>query len=276
VVGCGPVRKEAAPSPSVSNLVKTACGLEMVLVPGGGFTMGSANGAVDTKPPHAVKLDAFLMDRTEVTQEAFEGVMAKNPSRRKHPKNPVEQVTWTEAVRFCNARSAKEGLVPCYDPQTWECDFSASGYRLPTEAEWEYACAAGSTNQFHFGDQPEDLKLHGWFEGNSQGKPHPVAHFEPNAWGLYDMAGNVWEWCNDFYGVKYYRTSPVDNPRGPREGEKRVLRGGAWSTKADQCASTVRNCDEAGQADVCLTMDSNGFRCVRKPGQASAAPGAAR
>jgi formylglycine-generating enzyme required for sulfatase activity len=135
---------------------------------------------------------------------------------------------------------------------------------LPTEAEWEYACRAGSATRFYFGDNAEELKSFAWFEGNSQSKPHPAGQRKPNGWGLYDMAGNVWEWCNDFYAPKYYRDSPSDNPRGPKQGEKRVLRGGAWSSSADNCASWIRNCDEAGQTDVCLTMDSNGFRCVRR------------
>ena len=117
---------------------------------------------------------------------------------------------------------------------------------------------------YYFGSRAEDLRSYAWFEGNSDSKPHVVGQRKPNAWGLNDMAGNVWEWCHDFYGAKYYRTSPADNPHGPPQGEKRVLRGGAWSSSADNCASWVRNCDEAGLTDVCLTMDSNGFRCVRR------------
>jgi formylglycine-generating enzyme required for sulfatase activity len=226
--------------------------------------MGVDDGPVDVKPAHLVKVDAFLMDQSEVTQEAYEKVMHKNPSRKKNPSNPVEQVTWSAAARFCNARSILEGLTPCYDTNSWECDFSAAGYRLPTEAEWEYACRAGSTTRYSFGDGPEALRTFAWFDGNSQAMPHPVGQRKPNAWGLYDMEGNVWEWCNDFYGPKYFRTSPADNPRGPQEGEKRVLRGGAWSSSADNCTSWARNCDEAGVTDICLTMDSNGFRCVRR------------
>ncbi len=237
---------------------------EMVAIPAGEFTMGSDDGDVDAKPPHHVKIDAFLIDAHEVTQEQYEKVMGTNPSRRKGPNNPVEQVTWSAAVKFCNARSAREGLTPCYDLKTGQCNFAANGYRLPTEAEWEYACRAGSTTPYWFGDRAEQLRSFAWFDGNSESKPHAVAQKKANRWGLFDMAGNVWEWCNDYYSPKYYRTSPTDNPRGPEQGEKRVLRGGAWSTSAESCTSFIRNCDEAGTTDVCLTMDSNGFRCVRR------------
>jgi formylglycine-generating enzyme required for sulfatase activity len=244
--------------------IQTASGMEMVSIPAGQFTMGVNDGPVDSKPAHQVKVDAFLMDQTEVTQEVYEKVTGKNPSRRKAPRNPVEQVTWSAAARFCNARSLLEGLKPCYDTNTWVCNFSANGYRLPTEAEWEYACRAGSLSRFSFGESADELRAYGWFEGNSQAAPHPVGQRKPNAWGLYDLAGNVWEWCNDFYGAKYFRNSPSDNPRGPEEGEKRVLRGGAWSSSAENCTAWARNCDEAGVTDICLTMDSNGFRCVRR------------
>jgi len=246
------------------NLTHTACGMSMVVIPAGEFMMGANEGAIDAKPAHPVKIEGFLMDQNEVTQEAYEKVTRTNPSRRKNPRNPVEQVTWTAAVKFCNARSSQEGLKPCYDTNTWACDFSANGYRLPTEAEWEYACRSGSTAQYYYGDNADELKSFGWFEGNSDSKTHPAGQRKPNAFGLYDMAGNVWEWCNDFYATKYYRESPGENPPGPNQGEKRVLRGGAWSSSAGNCRSWVRNCDEAGLTDVCLTMDSNGFRCVRR------------
>jgi formylglycine-generating enzyme required for sulfatase activity len=262
LAGCD--RQAGEPQPAGIQVVNTLCGMPMVPIPAGQFTMGVNEGPIDVKPAHPVKVDGFLMDQHEITQEAYEKVTGKNPSRRKNPRNPVEQVTWTACVRFCNLRSTQEGLVPCYNTNTWECDFSASGYRLPTEAEWEYACRAGSSTGFYFGENTEDLKSFAWFEGNSQSKPHPVGQRKPNAWGLHDMAGNVWEWCNDFYGAKYYRESQGDNPRGPKQGEKRVLRGGAWSSSADNCTSWIRNCDEAGQTDVCLTMDLNGFRCVRR------------
>lgn len=252
-------------APSAKNqAITTACGMEMVSLPAGELAMGSNDGPIDTRPQHRVKVDAFLMDRHEITQEVYQKLMGTNPSRRKQPRNPVEQVTWSAAVKFCNVRSVQEGLMPCYNTNTWSCDFSANGYRLPTEAEWEYACRSGATTSYFFGDKVEELRSFAWFEANSESKPHPVGQRKPNSWGLYDMAGNVWEWCNDYYGVKYYKQSPVENPRGPTEGEKRVLRGGAWSSSAANCASWVRNCDEAGTTDVCLTMDSNGFRCVRR------------
>jgi formylglycine-generating enzyme required for sulfatase activity len=259
--GCG--QKTQAPEPPDDNRVKTPCGMEMVEIPAGQFIMGANDGPIDVKPAHQVKVDGFLMDQTLVTQDVYQKIMGTNPARRKNPGNPVEQATWTAAVKFCNARSIQEGLTPCYDLKSWQCNFTAKGYRLPTEAEWEYACRAGTATKFFFGDSDEDLKSYGWFQDNSEAKPHVVARKKPNPWRLYDMTGNLWEWCNDYYGSKYYKSSPGDNPRGPQEGEKRVLRGGAWSSSPDNCASWARNCDESGATDICLTMDSCGFRCVR-------------
>jgi sulfatase modifying factor 1 len=268
-------QKQSPTATDGSHSIATASGMEMVYIPPGEFVMGTTEGAVDAKPPHPVRVDGFLMDCQEVTQAVYQKVTGTNPSRQKNGRNPVEQTTWTSAVKFCNARSAQEGLRPCYDLQTWACNFDANGYRLPTEAEWEYACRAGATNRYYFGDSPGELASHAWFTENSQSKPHPVGHWKPNAWGLYDMLGNVAEWCNDYYGPRYYRTSPRENPRGPDAGEKRVLRGGAWSGNAENCTVSARNCDEAGLTDVCLTMDSDGFRCVRKATPAEVAKVAA-
>jgi formylglycine-generating enzyme required for sulfatase activity len=262
VAGCG--GKIVEEDHAGTQVVSTKCGMDMVPIAAGEFSMGVNEGPIDAKPAHLVKVEGFLIDQHEITQEVYQKVTGKNPSRRKNPQNPVEQVTWSAAAQFCNARSLQEGLTPCYNTNTWECDFPASGYRLPTEAEWEYACRAGTSTRFYFGEGADELKTYAWFDGNSHSKPHPVGQRKPNAWGLYDMEGNVWEWCNDFYAPKYFRDSPPDNPRGPQHGEKRVLRGGAWSSSADDCTSWVRNCDEPGLTDICLTMDSNGFRCVRR------------
>jgi hypothetical protein len=189
--------------------------------------------------------------------------MGVNPSKRKAPQNPVERTQWTDAVRFCNKCSELEGLTPCYDLNTWECNFDADGYRLPTEAEWEYACRAGSTGKYCFGDAEKELPLYAWMKPDSQGKPHPVAQKRPNRWGLCDMHGNVWQWCNDWYGESYYTESPADNPRGPASGKMRVLRGGAWDSTAEKCRSAYRHKEFPVYSDACFGADSYGFRRAR-------------
>jgi formylglycine-generating enzyme required for sulfatase activity len=152
---------------------------------------------------------------------------------------------------------------------TWKCNFAANGYRLPTEAEWEYACRAGTTTTYFFGDDESKLKAYAWFEDNSGGKPRPVGQKPANPWGLYDMHGNVWEWCNDFYKVDYYQESPRENPRGPETGETKVLRGGAWKFSAESCRSGYRYNENPGYADVCFGYDIYGFRCVRNAGDST-------
>ena len=166
-------------------------------------------------------------------------------------------------MRFCNKCSELDGLTPCYDLNTWQCDFDADGYRLPTEAEWEYACRAGSTGKYCFGDDETELPEYAWFKPHSQGKPHPVGQKQPNPWGLYDMHGNVWQWCNDWYGETYYAESPTDNPRGPASGKMRVLRGGAWDSNADKCRSAYRHKEFPVYTDACFGADSYGFRRAR-------------
>ena len=258
----GPTPAAQGPSGALPTETTTRLGIEMVLISGGEFQMGSDD-AVDTRPVHRVAIDNFYMDKHEVTQEIYERVMGANPSRRVGETNPVERVRWSDAVRFCNARSLLEGLQSCYDPQTRECRSGADGYRLPTEAEWEYACRAGSTGDYYFGVDASDLDSHGWHKRNARRRPHPVAEKRPNAFGLYDMAGNVWEWCNDWYQVDYYQGSPSDLPHGPATGEKKVLRGGAFSSSTDNCCSWTRYCDEPGFTDACIASDDYGFRCVR-------------
>ena len=261
VVGCGPAPPHADANPPV---VTTKTG-EMVLAPAGWFTMGSDGGEDDEKPPHKVWVDAFLIDKCEVTQEQFQALMEKNPSHFKGPQNPVEQATWADAAFYCNARSRADGLQPCYDEETGACNFSANGYRLPTEAEWEYACRAGTSSAYPFGNDPSKLKTYAWFADSAAKKTHPVGQKKPNAWGLHDMTGNVLEWCNDVYTETYYAESPRKNPHGPPDepGADFVLRGGTWDTSANTCRAAYRAGDTPGQIDGCFRRDQIGFRCVR-------------
>ncbi len=241
----------------------------MVRIPGGWFEMGSENGEPDEKPVHKVWIDEFLLDRCEMTQEAYGRFILGNPSHFKAPQRPVEQVSWANAALYCNKRSAAEGLTPCYNEETAECNFAADGYRLPTEAEWEYACRAGTKDDYYFGRDAKMLKVHAWFEENASRQTQPVAQKKPNPWGLFDMCGNVAEWCNDMYSEGYYAVSPEKNPTGAKESEKYVLRGGAWNSSAAMCRSARRVGEEPGFQDACFALDAIGFRCARRPGKAS-------
>lgn len=217
-------------------------------------------------PPHEVMLSSFYLDKFLITQDQFQTVLHENPSRWKGGSNPVEQVRWSDAVRFCNKRSELEGLESCYDLKTWKCNFEASGYRLPTEAEFEYASRAGATTPYISGDTPAKLGDFAWFDKNSGGHPRPVGQKQANAWGLYDVCGNLWEWCNDFYQVDYYMASPRQDPKGPQEGKTRTVRGGSWRATAENCRSGYRYNENPGYADVCFGYDIYGFRCARRLG----------
>jgi formylglycine-generating enzyme required for sulfatase activity len=267
IIGCdrgaAPDRK-ADSAPVAAKTITTPTGLEMVLVPAGEFLMGDPSGETDEQPAHRVHVSACYLDTREVTQKAYESLMEKNPSKFKGPDRPVEQVDWYHAALYCNMRSLKEGLKPCYDAQTLACDFTANGYRLPTEAEWEYACRAGRQTQYSGGDDPGQLRSCAWFKGNADQTTHPVGRKTPNAWGLYDLHGNVAEWCHDLYSETYYQKSEPRDPRGPASGDKRVLRGGSWRTREDGCRSAVRSSESPRFADACFGSDAYGFRCVRR------------
>jgi len=257
-------RVEDTADTGAAQVIKTKGGLEMLLLPAGEFQMGSSHGKQDESPPHKVRLDAFLIDRYLVTQDEYEQMGLPNPSHFKGPTRPVEMISWADAARYCNARSRAEHVEPCYDQDTSKCNFKATGYRLPTEAEWEYACRAGTTADYFFGGDARQLGDYAWFADNAAKQTHPVGQKRPNPWGLYDMYGNVAQWCNDVYAKDYYKNSPSANPHGPDDGDKYVLRGGAWNSSAGSIRSSYRVGETPGFQDACFARDAIGFRCVRK------------
>jgi formylglycine-generating enzyme required for sulfatase activity len=259
-------------APGKPEVVNTKTGIEMVLIPAGWFEMGSKEGEADESPVHRVWVDSFLIDRYEVTQGQYTRLADSNPSHFRDSGRPVDTIAWADAALYCNLRSRAEDLQPCYDEETAECDFAANGYRLPTEAEWEYACRSGTDTEFCFGSDMHRLKGYAWYAENSHDRTHPVGQKNPNAFGLYDMYGNVAEWCNDVYSSNYYKASPSRNPRGPKEGDKQVLRGGAWDSSMDHCRSAWRTGEEFGFVDACTAQNTIGFRCVRNAPQNAVVP----
>ncbi len=241
----------------------------MVSLPGGEFMMGSLQGNPDERPPHTVRVSAFVIDKYEVTQELLAKVQLPNPSHwQDSPKKPLERVRWRDAKQYCNERSLLESLQPCYNEKTmdWDCNYGANGYRLPTEAEWEYAARAGTDGPYDFG-QADKLRQYAWFAANADQKTHPVGQRKPNRWGLCDLYGNVSEWCEDIYLPSYSTNSPAIDPHGPvNSGNdvKRVIRGGSWKSSADACRSTARQGELTGDSDACFSTDYCGFRCVRR------------
>ena len=254
--------------------VVTQSGVEMVALPGGEFLMGTGDGNPEEGPPHKVSVSPFLMDKFEVTHEQFAKVQLPDPSHwQENPKTPVERVRWRDAKAYCNERSRLEGLKPCYDEKTadWDCDYSADGYRLPTEAEWEYAARAGSATPYDFG-APDKLRQYAWYSENAERKTHGTGQKKPNALGVCDLYGNVSEWCEDVYSPTYYKVSPAADPTGPPSpgrDVKRVMRGGNWDAGADACRATYRRGERTGNTDACFATDYCGFRCVRRAGPAS-------
>lgn len=208
----------------------------MVALPGGTFIMGDE----DNRRIHDVTLSPFAIGAMPVTQEQYEFIMGNNPSEFKGENNPVESVSWEDAQAFCKKLSQKTGKE----------------YSLPTEAQWEYACRAGSGTYYCFGDVETKLDEYAWFNDNSRGSTQPVGKKKPNEFGLYDMHGNVWEWCNDWHGD--YPYDSVVDPAGPEKGGARVLRGGSWSFSAGRCRSAYRNHDNPG-----YRSNDVGFRLSR-------------
>ena len=216
-------------NPQQGTAWENSIGMKLVWIPPGAFEMGSDHGESNEKPIHTVKISkGYYMGIYEVTQEQYQKVMGTNPSEFKGDDNlPVETVSWNDAVKFCENFSQKEGKT----------------YRLPTEAEWEYACRAGTTSEYSFGDSESQLVDYAWYNQNSGTSSHPVGTLKPNAWGLYDMHGNLWEWCQDWYAEDWYSKGPPENPLNESYGDKanRVLRGGSWINFASTCRAATRS-----------------------------------
>ena len=229
---------------------------------GGEFWMGSRDDDKQAyepeKPQHRVRLSPFAMMTVGVTQRLYRAVMKQAPPDEAEAALPITRVSWFQAVEFCNALSELRGLRPCYQQTAdgWEWDRSADGFRLPTEAEREYATRAGSDTQWCFGDDEAKLGDYAWFGGNSGIAPHPVGQKQANAWGLHDLHGNVWEWCWDWFGP-YSAESAID-PTGVGDGTERMLRGGSFLFGPRDLRSASRSGFEPG-----LQNSGIGFRCVR-------------
>ena len=256
-------RPEPRPEPEP---VPVLPGLEMVRIPGGVFRMGSpadeAGRFDDEGPVHEVRVSAFTMMRVPVTRRLYLSIMQPETSLSEADEHPMTRVSWFAAAQFCNRLSQHQGLSPCYqiDGTNVQWEQGATGYRLPTEAEWEYACRAGTQSRFSFGDDERWLERYAWYAANSGGSVQAVGCKVPNPWGLYDMHGNVWEWCGDWYGR--YDVHPQTNPTGPLAGRWRVIRGGSFFNPPEflRSARRVRDPPEDQGGDL-------GFRCVRVPPQ---------
>ena len=239
-------------------------GIELVLVPGGSFMMGQTEAEKrwlisyltgvhgkkygpaiyekwhsDETPRRRVEVGPFLIGRFEITQRQYRELMGSNPSYQQGDEHPVESVTWNQAMEFCRRFGEVNGVKA----------------RLPREAEWEYACRAGTDTFFHWGNLPDHGKKYGWtrvLDGH-----HPVGLKLPNRWGLYDMTGNVTEWCMDWYGEKYYETGPAKDPAGPETGEAKIARGDTWCGYHEYTRSAHREFWKPDRAG-----NTRGFRIV--------------
>ena len=250
-----PEQQAAADKLGLPVVETNSIGMQFVLIPPGEFVMGSpATGSATNirELQHLVRMTKpFHLGVHEVTQGQYERVMQVNPGEFKDPQNPVDQVSWLDAVGFCDSLSALA-----------EEQAAGRRYRLPTEAEWEYACRAWSTSRYSFGESDSLLGDYAWHVENAGLSPHAVGQKLANAWGLFDMHGNVWEWCADWYGPDYYAHSPQDDPTGPEGGTNRVCRGGGAGSPPVICRSASRsgtsglNCNTGFRVAATLAVEN--------------------
>jgi formylglycine-generating enzyme required for sulfatase activity len=251
------------PEPTVDPVFTNSIGMEFAPIPAGRFDMGAAPGepaVAEELPQHPVNItEGFMLGRWEVTQAQWEAVMGANPysldrsnpfytlpgmaERITRPDHPAT-VSWNDAQSFIAQLNSLEGV---------------DRYRLPTEAEWEYAARAGTTTAYSFGTSEADLAHHAWYgEDFTTGGTHPVGQKLPNPWGLHDVHGNVWEWVSDYYSPDYYAASPVDDPAGPVDTGSRVVRGGSWHVSSDSWRSAFRKPYDPDYRGISI-----GFRVLR-------------
>lgn len=225
--------------PTASDLTISKLHEQLVSIPAGKIDLRDDR----TKQQWSVEIEPFLLAKFPITQGLYFEIMQESPSTFKGDRLPVETISWKEAIVFCNALSARAALKPCYNFENNEILFNpkAMGFRLPTEAEWEYACKAG-TSGIRYGE----LDSIAWYKANAEGRTHEVGTKAPNAWGLYDMLGNVWEWCSDIYDQTVY-------------GSYRIFRGGGWCDEERGCMATNRRRSHP----LSFKIDDLGFRIAR-------------
>ena len=231
----------------MTETITNSIGMELVLIPAGSFRMGGdkkLEQAEDHETPrHIVKIsNTFYMGKYEVTQSQWSEIMNNNPSEFKDDIRPVERVSWNDVQEFIQKLNNKEETIK---------------YRLPTEAEWEYAARADTESTYCFSGDIQILSQYAWYRKNSAGKTHPIGQLKPNAWGLYDVHGNVHEWCQDWFDRNYYSQSPSNSPLGPSSGLAKVSRGGDWGSEDWYCRCASRSLSSPNRRSNRL-----GFRLV--------------